>query len=248
MSHPQKSAAPVESGFETTHWTVIRACAGTEAGAHTALSELCRVYWQPVYAYVRHQGQSHHDAQDLAQQFFGDFLGAKETWASRLDQGQGRFRAYLLTCLRNFLRSDFTRRRALKRGGQVQLVPWETLLPAEQLPAAHPSGVDLRYDRAWAVALTDAALKQLEDEFAAQRKAHVFDLIRPYLTQDAEPEPAPDAAAALGISVNAWQVLIHRTRRQYGAHLRRQVARTVSGEEIVEEELRYLRRVMFNAE
>ena len=247
MSHPQKPATSATSGFETTHWTVIRACAGTETGAHSAFSELCRAYWQPVYAYVRHQGQSHHDAQDLAQEFFEFFLGAKEKWASRVDQGQGRFRAYLLVCLRNFLRSESARRRALKRGGQVQTVPWETLLPEEQSPTVHPSGVDLRYDRSWAVALTDAALKQLEGEFIAQRKAHVFNLLRPYLTQDEEPA-TQDAATALGLSTNALQVLIHRTRRQYGVHLRRQVALTVCCEEVVEEELRYLRRVMFNAE
>ena len=247
MSLPEKSAISVGNGFETTRWTVIRACAGTEAVAHTALSDLCRIYWQPVYAYVRNQGQPHHDAQDLVQQFFEDFLSAKETWASRVDQEQGRFRAYLLTCLRNFLRSESTRRRALKRGGQVQIVPWETLSPAEQSPAIHLSGVDLRYDRAWAVALTDAALKQLEGEFIAQGKVHVFNLIRPYLTQEAEPA-TQDVATILGLSVNALQVLIHRTRRQYGVHLRGQVALTVCCEEVVEEELRYLRRVMFNAE
>ena len=242
----QKSGGSVGSGFETTHWTIIRACAGTEARAHGALSELCRIYWQPVYLHIRHQGQSHHDAEDLSQQFFEDFLASKNTWAARVDQGQGRFRSYLLTCLRNFLRSESTRRRALKRGGQMQIVPLETLLPADQLPAVHPSGVDLRYDRSWAVALTNAALKQLESEFVAQQRGHVFDVIKGYLTQEGEPVAA-EAAAAVGIGVNALQVLVHRTRRQYGAHLRRQVARTVSSEEAVDEELRYLRRVMFNA-
>ena len=246
MAPAQKSGEPVGNGFETTHWTIIRACAGTEERAHSALSELCRVYWQPVYAHLRHQGQAHHDAQDLAQQFFEDFLGAKDTWAARVDQGQGRFRSYLLASLRNFLRSESTRRRAVKRGGGMQIVPLDTLLPAEILPAVHPSGVDLRYDRDWAVALTNAALQQLQAEFVAQRKGPVFDVIRPYLVRE-EGTPAADAAA-VGISVNAFQVLVHRTRRQYGAHLRRQVARTVSSEEAVDEELRYLRRVMFNVE
>ena len=247
MSPPQNSGASAGSGFETTHWTIIRDCAGTEVRAHSALSELCRVYWQPVYAHIRYQGQSRHDAQDLAQQFFEDFLGAKDTWAGRLDQGRGRFRSYLLTCLRNFLHSESTRQRAIKRGGQTQIVPLETLLPADELPAAHPSGLDLRYDRAWAIAVTNAALAQLHGEFIAQGKGPVFDVLKPYLTQEAE-SAAVEAAAAVGISVNAFQVLVHRTRRQYGAHLRRQIARTVGCEEIVEEELRYLRRIMFNAE
>ena len=247
MSSTVRSEVPAGSGFETTHWTIIRACAGTATAAHSALSELCRIYWHPVYAHLRYQGQPHHDAQDLAQLFFQNFLAAKDAWAPQVDQGQGRFRSYLLTCLRNFVRSEAIRARALKRGGQLQIIALETLLPEDSFPAASASGVDLRYDRDWVVALTDAALQALEDEFTAQRKAHVFGVLKPYLTQEAEPATS-DAAAALGLSVNAFQVLVHRTRRQYGVHLRRQVAHTVSSEEAVEDELRYLRRIMFNAE
>jgi hypothetical protein len=37
--------------------------------AATAPKELCRTYWFPLYAYVRRQGHTVEDAQDLTQQF-----------------------------------------------------------------------------------------------------------------------------------------------------------------------------------
>ena len=42
--------------------------------AHLALEELCRTYWYPLYAYVRLQGHSREDAEDLTQGFFARLL------------------------------------------------------------------------------------------------------------------------------------------------------------------------------
>ena len=160
MSSTQRSGVPAGRGFETTHWTIIRACAGTEIGAHSALSELCRIYWHPVYAYLALPGAVAPRRAGPGAALFPGFPGCQGTpWALRVDQGQGRFRSYLLTSLRNFVCSEATRERAIKRGGQLQIVALETLLPEEPLPSANASGVDVRYDRDWAVALTDAALK-----------------------------------------------------------------------------------------
>ena len=36
--------------FKTTRWTLIVAAAGGDAIARDALSELCQIYWRPVYA------------------------------------------------------------------------------------------------------------------------------------------------------------------------------------------------------
>ena len=50
--------------FETTHWSLV-AAAKTEtdhARAREALEELCRLYWYPLYAFVRHRGHSSGEA------------------------------------------------------------------------------------------------------------------------------------------------------------------------------------------
>src|SRR5882724_2810542 len=64
------SASPSPGAFATTHWSVVLAAGQSSApGAQEALEKLCRTYWYPVYVYVRRQGQSPHDAQDLTRSF-----------------------------------------------------------------------------------------------------------------------------------------------------------------------------------
>ena len=42
--------------------------------ALSALTELCQIYWRPVYVFLRRQGIAQHDAQDLTQAFFTDLI------------------------------------------------------------------------------------------------------------------------------------------------------------------------------
>jgi DNA-directed RNA polymerase specialized sigma24 family protein len=43
---------------------------GTDPQAAMALEQLCRTYWYPLYAFLRREGHSPEDAQDLVQGFF----------------------------------------------------------------------------------------------------------------------------------------------------------------------------------
>jgi len=45
--------------------------------AQSALSELCQIYWRPVYVFLRRQGVAQHDAQDLTQGFFADLIESR---------------------------------------------------------------------------------------------------------------------------------------------------------------------------
>ena len=75
MEAPGERAGDV---FATTHWSVVLNAADTAApNAQEALEKLCRAYWYPLYAYVRRQGRSAEDAQDLTQAFFASFLEKK---------------------------------------------------------------------------------------------------------------------------------------------------------------------------
>ena len=42
--------------------------------ALNALSELCRIYWRPLYLFLRREGISAEDAQDLTQGFFAELI------------------------------------------------------------------------------------------------------------------------------------------------------------------------------
>jgi hypothetical protein len=58
--------------FVSTHWTIVLKAgdsAATSAQALSALSELCQIYWQPLYIFLRKRGYEREDAQDLTQGF-----------------------------------------------------------------------------------------------------------------------------------------------------------------------------------
>ena len=108
--------------FATTHWSVVLA-AGDPASprARAALETLCRTYWYPLYAYLRHTGHGPEDAEDLVQGFFLQLL-RREVLKSVQREG-GRFRSFLLGTLKHFLAHETERAAAKKRGGAIPWIP-----------------------------------------------------------------------------------------------------------------------------
>ena len=58
---------------------------------HNAQAELCKIYWRPVFAFIRRLGHSPPDAQDLTQDFFVMVL--KGQLLQRANPARGRFRS-----------------------------------------------------------------------------------------------------------------------------------------------------------
>ena len=51
----------------TTQWSqVLAARDGSDTDARAALESLFQTYWQPLYAYIRHQGASPEEASENA--------------------------------------------------------------------------------------------------------------------------------------------------------------------------------------
>ncbi len=65
----------------------------------------------PLYAYIRRQDAPQVDSQDLTQQFFVHVLPTDLLAAA--DRQRGRFRAFLLTALKNFLANEHRRATAV---------------------------------------------------------------------------------------------------------------------------------------
>ena len=70
---------------------------------------------------MRRRGYDEEDARDLTQSFFAKLLEKNALMAANPERG--RFRSFLLTSLKNFLASEWRRQAAVKRGGDVQVVP-----------------------------------------------------------------------------------------------------------------------------
>jgi len=238
------STAPsTPARFEPTRWSIILASAQTQApGARSALAELCRTYWQPLYAFARRRGYDHHRSQDLIQGFFLSLIESKSL--SRVDPMKGKFRSYLLASLQNHMASEHTRENAQKRGGGMHFVSldddesetrFKASIHASSLPA------ETIFEREWAVAAVESALARLEEDFEKRSKREVFTALKPFLLGD-QPQGAYDRVAAeLKISPGAVRTGVHRLRHEFRAQLRREVAKTVESPDQIEEEMRHLR-------
>jgi len=104
--------------FASTRWTTVLKAgdsAATSAHALSALSELCQIYWRPLYVFLRKQGYGREDAQDLTQGFFAHLI--KNRGYAHADREKGRFRSFLPAALKHFIADARDREHALKRGG-----------------------------------------------------------------------------------------------------------------------------------
>jgi RNA polymerase sigma-70 factor (ECF subfamily) len=240
----QTNSAPVPDSnayFVTTHWSVVlSAQAKNSPQAGTALETLCRTYWYPLYAYVRRQGRSPHDAQDLTQEFFARLL--EKDYLQAVVREKGKFRSFLLMAFKRFLITEWKQAHAQKRGGQYVTLSLETQT-AETRYAGEPTGpldAEKLYERRWALTLLDKVLERLQQEFVKAGKAALFDQLKNYLMAERGDIPYAQAATALNMNEGAVKVAVHRLRRRFRELFREEVSHTVSSPEEVDEEIRYL--------
>jgi len=232
--------------FVTTHWSFVGAAGAGEAGetrAREALEELCRAYWYPLYAFVRSGGYSAADAQDLTQAFFAQII---ETGGfADADRERGRFRSYLLGAMKHFLANEWHRAKTQKRGGKIRFIEFDALDPEARYGGAseQSESPELLFDREWALETVAGALKALRDEMAEAGKSEQFETLKGSLTGEDE-LPREEIASRLGMSAGAVKVAVHRLRQRYRKLLRAAVAETVSNEADLDDEMRYLVKVL----
>ena len=227
--------------FTSTHWSVVLAAGGTASpAADSALEQLCRTYWPPLYAFARRRGHPPHDAQDLTQEFFARLL--EKDFLQAVDRSKGRFRSFLLAAMEHFLAKEWRRTRAQKRGGGFTFISTDAE-SAEQLYLQVPASTltpERLFDQQWAVTLLDQTLNRLRAEFVATGKEAVFEGIKIFLTGEKRAASYAELAVTLGTTEAALKMAVSRMRRRYGELLRAEISSTVSGPEEVEEELRAL--------
>ena len=245
-ANPLRDDSPATSrGFHTTHWTVVLAAREKNGSvAREALASLCSTYWYPLYAFIRRQGSTPHEAEDLTQEFFLRFL--ERHALGSVQPAAGKFRSFLLACLKNFLANEHERAHAQRRGGGQSLVPLdagdaETRYSLEPVDSRTPEAV---FERRWAFAVLERTMTELRREYAVGDKRALFEELQGFLPGGQGSVSRAELAAKRGVSVGAIDVAVHRLRQRFGALLREQVAQTVSSEAEVEEEIHHLISVL----
>jgi RNA polymerase sigma factor (sigma-70 family) len=238
---PKSDLLPEGGVFATTQWSVVLAAGhDSTSGAREALETLCRAYWFPLYAFVRRQGHAPEDAQDLTQEFFARFL--EKHYLELADPARGRFRSFLLACLKNFLAEQRRHAGRLKRGGDQTLISWDAQAAEEryQSELSDQMTPEKIYERKWALALLEKTLARLGEEESAAGKTRLFAALKDFLWGERSSASYAEIGAQLEMSEGAVKVAMHRLRRHYRDLLREQVAQTVSRPEEIDQELQHL--------
>jgi RNA polymerase sigma-70 factor (ECF subfamily) len=217
------------AAFAATRWSLILAATDRTApsAAGRALDDLLRLYWFPLYAYLRRRGLSAHDAQDTTQSFLASLLERESLFD--LYPARGKFRSFLLAALSHFLSNQRDHDAARKRG-RARTLSFDAL-SAEARYALEPADTltpDRLFERRWALALLDQAVARLRAHHAAAGQAALFEALKPALTGD-DAQPYGAIAQSLGMSEGAVKVAAHRLRKRYRETLRGLVADTLGG-------------------
>ena len=233
--------------FLTTRWSLILSSVdgeGEEGKACEALAQLCRIYWRPVFAFVRRRGSKLEDAQDLTQDFFLMIL--KGDLLRRANADRGRFRSLLLTALKNFLIDSHAKAHARKRGGDVQFVSWDEWTAEAPSRLALPATAlenwpaERIFDVRWAATVAEQALRRLQEECESRGRRRVFDVLSAALTAEREDICYEKLGRELAVGTAEIKRLLHQLRQRYRQLLRVEVAETVEKPGEVDAELHYL--------
>jgi RNA polymerase sigma factor (sigma-70 family) len=245
---PQAEGA---ASFHTTRWTIVMKAAQNQTlGGDSALAELCRLYWYPLYMFARRRGHSPDDAQDLTQGFFLHLV--EQRALASVDRLKGKFRSFLLASFQNHLSDQGDRVRRLKRGGDKEFVHLDAE-DAEERYRLEPVELltpEKMFDARWAMTLLAEALNRLRQEYATEGKTSTFEALKVFLDPvNSRALPSyEEVANGLQASTGGVKTLIHRLRKRYTALLREEVGRTVSDPAEIDEEIHALCEALIASE
>ena len=206
-----------------------------------ALEALCGNYREPLIAWLRARGYAERDREDLVHDFLGHILTSD--FPKNVAQPKGKFRTFLLKPFQNFLSDKRDRSAAAKRGGGAIISSLD-----ESVQKGHPRGEpasdvappDVEYDRAWARATVDNALRRLEEARAHQGRQTLYSALEPVLFADDTAPTYREIASALGMSEGAVKTAVCRLRERLKGLICDEVQQTAATKEDLKDELHYL--------
>lgn len=226
--------------FATTQPGLI---ARARQGAPDALGEVCRAYWRPVYVFFRARGCAPEDAEELTQGLFESLMAPGKLAA--FDPERGRFRRWLRGAARNLMLNDLRERRTQRRGGGWTRIDGD-LESAEQdfqLEAQNGLQADKLFDRCWAETVAARVLARLRADCEQQGKGPAYARLAAHVLGEDEDAAEADRQPP-GKSMVALRVERHRLKERLREHceryLREEIARTVTREDLIDDEIRIL--------
>jgi RNA polymerase sigma factor (sigma-70 family) len=208
------------SQFPVTRHSVVRSLGSEQADVRrAAFDALARAYWKPVFKYVRLKWHADaDDAADLTQAFF--LRAYEKAFFARFDPARARFRTYLRTCLDRFIANARQESRRLKRGGGIELVPFDFDDAERELQRQRPDAVgelDRFFHREWLRSLFSLACDRLRIACAASSRTARFTIFERYdlAADDAVRPTYASLASELNVSVTDVTNELAAARREF---------------------------------
>jgi RNA polymerase sigma factor (sigma-70 family) len=228
------------AAFTTTHWSVVLEAQGESPAAQEALEKLCRTYWRPIYSFVRRQGITSEEAEDITQGFFAQLLERRKFSAVRKEKG--RLRSYLLGALKYFLADESRHAMAVKRGKGQRLIPLDEIRERECIDVERSDRLTAEqiYERRWAFTVLEQVMARLRDEYRSAGNLRFFDQMKEMLMDEPGRPSQAEIASEFDMTENAVKQAFYRFRQRYQTLLREEIAHTVAMPSDIEDELRHL--------
>lgn len=208
--------------FPTTSWSLVQSSRNVQA-----LDALIKVYWKPLYFFVRQKGYNNETSKDVVQSFLTSLM--ERDAFSKADPARGRFRTFLLTALSNFLKDCSKAETRLKRGGDRPLFSLDFVSGESEfgLEVARGDPPETVLNKAWARSLWKHSLAELQGD-----PAHL-QAFRLYL-KDADYKAICEAT---GLSESAAKSAVHRLKGQLRDIIVGHIKDTVTNEEELQTEV-----------
>jgi RNA polymerase sigma factor (sigma-70 family) len=207
--------------FQSTVWAEIDRARQRDPAAFL---EFVNRYRPAVISFLRSQGFSREDAEDLAQEAF--LYIVRRDVLKKVDPSKGKFRSLILAVTKNVARNEWRHRNAVKRGRH------QTTISIDQ--AELPVGVDPEeetFDQMWAQQLVAIALREL-----SVANPHYYHALRLLL----EGQPHSEIAQTMGKSTTEVNNYVHRAKSWISRTVRRLIAEYCSSEKDFKDELHHL--------
>ncbi|MEZ5326900.1 MAG: hypothetical protein R3F19_17765 [Verrucomicrobiales bacterium] len=228
--------------FPETRWSLVLMAGGVGSAASTALNEVCRIYWYPIYAYVRAWGWRPADAEDFTQAFFHQLLSQNSL--QRADPERGRFRSFVLKSVSNLLHSAYRSSLRQKRGGGAVHISIDAELGEQrfQCEPVDETSPDQLFDRMCALEVMRVALRQLESEYWRRSKGEIFDVLGRFLSRTPTDDEYGVACRELNTSASTTRSHLHRMRKRYFKLFREEVGHTLENPDdaMIDDEIKHL--------
>lgn len=213
-----------------------------------ALEHISRAYYNVLLATVQRRAPhlTREDVKDLMHDFYEKVVfqnGAdKSTLYDIYFSKIGRLRRFLDVCLKNFMKTWFRHKNAEKRGSDSEHV----ILKDDEPDKANTP--DPQFGRDWAMKVIEIALTELDLQFCtSEKKQKIFKLLKPELFVT-DKEKSDVLAKELGITPVNVRAIRSRFSKLWKKCLRKTVAATVLKKEDIDSELKYVCKVLTEAQ